>query len=254
MATDIVFPASLPWPLLAGHGLTEGELAERVDYESGEQRVRRMFRAAPKTATVGWALQQDEFDTFADWFEGDLQVGVLPFDVRLAGQGTRWVWWTAKFIAPYAWSYRALQGGTDGLYQVDAQLLLLGAPFGERVLPPLRARPTIDVDMQAELSATYTLRSAFTLSFDMLARDLIVTRSLCGAFAIDLDLAALLKASSPLRTAFEIEVSTLAELSGVPSGCAPFEVLPDSGSTIGIDEAIVPLASGASIEVCEELV
>lgn len=164
MATDQVYPPSLP-SFLIGRQIDIVDAAERTSFESGEQRVRQLFRSVPMVCSAAALYTQDQFDTWDEFHETDLIAGSLPFDVEIAKQGGTGVeWWTAFLISPYTWQTVRSVAGMH--YRVSANLLLTGEPFAERVSTTLRGRGTVLFSGSGALTVQSTLfaRGAFTFS------------------------------------------------------------------------------------------
>jgi len=148
MASDIVYPATLPPPLVEGNAYAAVALAGSTPYEAGQPRRRRRYTRVPRTVSVLWRYTQSEFDTWFDWHEDVLQAGSLPFDVQLAGEGIEDpVWWTANIISH---SWQALPGNR---YRISASLLLLDGPTaGQRVATSLYASVGLSMRLRGALT------------------------------------------------------------------------------------------------------
>lgn len=191
MSTDLVFPAHLPAPLLQNHEIDMLDLALRTPFESGEQRVRRLYRRAPKTAQLSYWFTQAQFDSFAIWFESTLKAGAFPFDTQAQAQGQRFLsWWTANFIEPYTYEAVATRG--TFCYRVRAQVLLLDGPVDVRTPPSLSSSIVISLDLAPKISVgSISLATRISIDFAMLAYpSFFVSRSLMSKIAaVDISIA-----------------------------------------------------------------
>lgn len=153
------YPAHLPRWMVPDHVFTDVGTTEETEYEQGEARARALYTFAPQIATVYAELDQDDFDDFWDWYEGEMRAGGVRFDTQLANQGgTSVSWWTAQFIDGYRWSY--LPGGD---YAVSADLLLVDGPYASRTAPGLEGQSTIVTVLEAAHATDGLLRGNSTI-------------------------------------------------------------------------------------------
>lgn len=103
------------------------------DRDQGEARMRPRWRSVPELLTVNWTLiTQEEFDIFHEWYERDLDVGSLDFDLQVQARGTPFelTWYTAQFVGDYKCEVLDPFG-----YLVSATLLLI-EELGTVRIPP----------------------------------------------------------------------------------------------------------------------
>lgn len=77
--TDIVFPASLPYPLAAGNNIVAGSRTMSMATDAGIDRIRTNRRAAPVTHTFSWKFTEAQYAVFDSFYENDLAGGTRPF-------------------------------------------------------------------------------------------------------------------------------------------------------------------------------
>lgn len=122
----VLYPASLPAWLAAGHSLEQADCyAAPVRRAVGLPRRRRVFRSAPQAVSASLLLTADQMATFAAWYEDDLQAGSLAFQTRVMGLGTTLSTHDAVFASPYRYTPQPTARGV--MYRVEASLRLVGA-------------------------------------------------------------------------------------------------------------------------------
>jgi hypothetical protein len=120
---DLVFPETLPKPLVAGHGFTPLPNARERDRDAGERRMRPKYRTVPESCSVAWMLTQAEFDILHEFYESDLAGGTLDFDIQLQARGTEsgLTWFECRFVGDYGFEDVMTADGL--MYRVSATLL-----------------------------------------------------------------------------------------------------------------------------------
>lgn len=140
MPADIVIPSSLPRPLAGQHVYDGIDAAETVPKDQGELRRLPRYPSVPRRLALAWRFNQEQFDTFWDWYEDTLAAGARRFDVFVGRLGEAitpgiapGTWRTAQFIEVPQYEPSA------GRYLVRARVLCIGAPFDTRTAPGLLA-------------------------------------------------------------------------------------------------------------------
>jgi hypothetical protein len=113
----------------------------------GESRTRPRYRRTHELVSVSWMLPQAAFDTFDDWYENELIVGAVQFDLQLQGRTSDpfgLLWYSAQFVGDYTSEFipgesiHDLSGAVIGqrfLYRVSATLRLVDEIGAVRVPP-----------------------------------------------------------------------------------------------------------------------
>ena len=120
---DLVYPDTLPRPLVAGHGFTPLPNARERERDAGERRMRPKYRSVPDSCTVSFVYTQAEFDAFHEWYEGELEGGVRDFDMQLQARGTDsgLTWFVCRFVGDYG--FEDLMTADGIMYRVSATVL-----------------------------------------------------------------------------------------------------------------------------------
>ena len=122
MTSILVWPASLPKPLVSGYNLKPAEGVLRTNMDSGLARQRRIFTQTPTVFQVSWIMSQQEFQTFEGWYLHFAKEGATKFQIDLqSGQGI--IAHTVRFKDQYQAS---LVSAT--LWQIRASLEVLNRP------------------------------------------------------------------------------------------------------------------------------
>lgn len=153
----VTLPRGLPAWLSAGHGIEPQPLYANTAMSTGPAIRRRVYRSAPRVATVGLFLTAEQMRAFWYWFEGPLiQAGAGAFSAQLPDQGPRGLlWWHARFVEPPTY-----EAQPRGRWRLTAKLLLTGQ--GSTVGPPvpdLASTATLAVRGSAALRVSKPLAS-----------------------------------------------------------------------------------------------
>lgn len=137
MSSVRVYSLDLPEPMVDEYGFQPKPNARLRDRDQGEARMRPRWRSVPELLTVNWTLvTQEEFDVFHEWYERDLDVGSLDFDLPVQARGTPFdfTWYTAQFVGDYKCEVLDPFG-----YLVSATLLLIEELGSVRIPPGIEA-------------------------------------------------------------------------------------------------------------------
>lgn len=123
---SIVMPATLPDWRVAPHEQTLPAPYAPVQFTTGQARMRRTSVGAATAQQAELLLTEAQALVLHNWFEDDLQAGVLPFAARVLSPAGGHEWWHARFAQPPVWECLATSGGP--WWRVQAVLRLEGAP------------------------------------------------------------------------------------------------------------------------------
>lgn len=121
---SLEMPATVPDWRYAPHDVQAGEPYARVQFITGQPRVRRTSVGTVQQMQAEMLCTQAQAQALHTFYEEDLDAGSLPFAARvLAPDGSR-EWWHARFVQPPAWDGVHATGGP--LWRVRATLRLEG--------------------------------------------------------------------------------------------------------------------------------
>lgn len=80
------YPMVLPNPSSNFSGSHKSPV-QTTSFTSGKIRRRRIGRTVVKQSTIEWLFTPDEYDIFVRWWEEDLQVGTVPFQMDMVSGG-----------------------------------------------------------------------------------------------------------------------------------------------------------------------
>ncbi len=83
IATDLDFPADLPYPQRNGYGLKPVQTFKRTEMDSGRARQRPGFVTVPTVASVSWKFTTSEAQIFEAWFRDVISSGAAWFNCPL---------------------------------------------------------------------------------------------------------------------------------------------------------------------------
>lgn len=131
---ELLLPDELPAFRADGHAIELVPQYADVTMRTGHDRRRRVYTTAPRMVSVSLVLTEPQMLVLHQWFEGPLQAGAQWFSAEVANQGPGSLWWQARFVEPYA-----AESIPSGLFEVTAQLLLVGAGQAQRPYSPAMA-------------------------------------------------------------------------------------------------------------------
>ena len=115
------FPSILPKPQGTNYGGNPEQSFIRTEMESGTQRQRQRFTAAPHMLTMIWVFTAAQMATFKSFFDTDIHRGTDWFTMD-ADVGAGIANYNVRFTAPY--EYSRLPGA---YWQVTAKVEVRGA-------------------------------------------------------------------------------------------------------------------------------
>lgn len=115
------FPSTLPKPQASSYSGSPAQSFIRTEMESGTQRQRSRFTAAPHQLNMSWALTAAEMAIFKSFYDVDIHRGADWFTMNVdVGDGI--ASHDCRFVAPY--DYSRLSGPN---WQVTAKVEVRGA-------------------------------------------------------------------------------------------------------------------------------
>jgi len=119
----IVMPATLPDWRVSPHTTELSAPFARVQFTTGQQRHRRVATAPPRVLQADLPpMTEAQALALHEWFEDDLQAGVLPFAARTLSPAGVHEWWHARFVEPPVWEAVATSGGPRWTVQASLRL------------------------------------------------------------------------------------------------------------------------------------
>lgn len=241
----IIAPPSAPVFLAAGHLVNEDGAFTPVRFATGHARNRRTRTVTERTVTVGWFLEAGPLADVWSWYEDELQSGALPFSARVANdEGDGLVYWAAR------WVDFQIEMLPKGRGRLTGTLYLYGEPSD---VGPDLAELAAEVSVRLAGAATAMIPSNLAVevvvALEADSADLTmqaeVSVALDGEATVDETLLA-----SEVSVALDGEATATI----VSGACTPFNVLADSGITVGADDAIAALSdAGETFDSCRDL-
>lgn len=241
----IIAPPSAPVFLAAGHQVNEDGAFAPVRFATGHARNRRTRTVTERTVTVGWFLNAGPLADVWAWYENDLQSGTLPFSARVANdEGDGLVYWAAR------WVDFQIEMLPNGRGRLTGTLYLYGEPSD---VGPDLAELAVEVSVRLAGAATAMIPSNLAVEVVVALEADSADLTMQAEVSVTLDGEATVD-ETLLASEVSVALDGEATATIVTGACTPFDVLADSGITVGADDAIAALSdAGETFDSCRDL-